>query len=322
MFRVILGGALGALILANAAHAQTCAIAPFSNGTTADATQLNNYLACLAPLNAPNFTGFVGIGTTAPVGLLELEDNSTGGGQLTIESDIDHGAKVGINFNTPYMGAMHTGSITSSFFDGPGLTITAPRDLPDLGTFGIAFNSNGGATRMFIDSYYGRVGIGTTTPPYTFYVNGTAGGTNAWTSPSDIRLKKNIASIEDGLSIVEQLRGVRFEWRSVDERTVGKKLSLAVGEPQVGLIAQEVKKVLPEAVTTSKDADGILGVKESKIIPVLVEAVKQLAAANRAQKAEIAALRTANTTMSKSVEQLRRRMDRPDGRLAMRTTTK
>jgi len=280
---------IGLSMPTTSAHA-ACAEIPFANGTTADADQLNNYLQCLAPLNSPNFTGDVGIGTTAPVSLLHLADTSTAGGELTIESDYATSARAGINFNTPYQGTMHTGSITSSFYSTPGMVLTAPRDLASLGTYGIAFNSNSGATRMFIDSNYGRVGIGTMTPSYLLYVNGTSGGTNEWTSTSDARLKKNILPIKDALTVVENLQGVQFQWRGVNERTVGKTLKLSTDTKQIGFIAQDVRKVVPEAVTVSRDPDAILGVQEAKLTPILVEAVKQLAALNKAQSLKISQL--------------------------------
>ncbi len=57
----------------------------------------------------------------------------------------------------------------------------------------------------------GAVGIGTPTPGYLLNVNGTAGGPSAYVNYSDIRLKKNIAPIANALSIIQQLKGVRFQ---------------------------------------------------------------------------------------------------------------
>jgi hypothetical protein len=62
-------------------------------------------------------------------------------------------------------------------------------------------------------------------------------------------------------------------------------VALPVGEPQLGLIAQEVAKVLPETVTAPRPGgDGAYSLKEDKLIPALVEAIKE-------QQAEIEALR-------------------------------
>ena len=66
-------------------------------------------------------------------------------------------------------------------------------------------------------------------------VNGTAAkpGGGSWTSSSDIRLKKNVKTIEDALDRILALRGVEFEW---DEP---ERARLLPG-PQMGMIAQEV----------------------------------------------------------------------------------
>jgi len=85
-------------------------------------------------------------------------------------------------------------------------------------------------------------------------------------STSDVRLKKNIRAISpNALSSVSKLEGVRFEWlkeHDPDEST------------SVGVIAQQVREVLPEAVTSRED--GTLAVRYELIIPLLIEAIKQL----------------------------------------------
>ena len=77
---------------------------------------------------------------------------------------------------------------------------------------------------------------------------------------SDARKKKSIHSITDYETILSSIHGVRFEW-------------IQSGEKDVGVIAQDVLPVLPEAVTDSEDG---YKVAYMKIIPVLVEAVKAL----------------------------------------------
>ena len=115
-----------------------------------------------------------------------------------------------------------------------------------------------------------RVGIGTITPQYKLDVNGTIRGNNV--SPSDLRLKQNIQPLENPLAKVEQLRGVSFEWK---EQNAGR---------QIGMIAQEVEKALPELVST--DGEGYKSIAYDKMTAVLVGAVKALKAENEALKAE------------------------------------
>jgi hypothetical protein len=87
------------------------------------------------------------------------------------------------------------------------------------------------------------------------------GGTAEWRVPgsvSDARWKTNIRPIEEASQILEGMRGVRFEWLT--------------GGSDVGVIAQEVAAVLPEAV---HGGDPFV-VEYIKIIPVLIEVVKDL----------------------------------------------
>jgi hypothetical protein len=90
------------------------------------------------------------------------------------------------------------------------------------------------------------------------------------TAYSDIRLKKNVQTIVDPLNIVSRLRGVTFDW-------------IESGEHSYGLIAQEVEEVLPELVvdnvpdqnSVDKDKPSIKSVDYSKMVSVLIEAVKE-----------------------------------------------
>jgi hypothetical protein len=81
---------------------------------------------------------------------------------------------------------------------------------------------------------------------------------------SDVRLKDNIRTFESAMDVVSQLRGVRFAWKETGVETVG-------------LIAQEVEKVLPELIGTNADT-GLKSVSYSNMVAVLIEAVKELKA--------------------------------------------
>ena len=116
----------------------------------------------------------------------------------------------------------------------------------------------------------GNVGIGTftTTPAHKLHVNGTVAGVGPYVNLSDLRYKHDIRAIEGALSKVRSLRGVTFDWR----REEFPHLDFATGR-SVGFVAQEVERVVPEAVT--RDAEGFRSVAYSHLTPVLVEAVKE-----------------------------------------------
>ena len=87
---------------------------------------------------------------------------------------------------------------------------------------------------------------------------------------SDKRLKDNIAVIPSALKKIESIRGVEFLWNSkADNKTNGKH--------DVGVIAQEVEKIVPSAV---KEENDYLKVEYHKIIPLLIESVKELSKEN------------------------------------------
>ena len=88
------------------------------------------------------------------------------------------------------------------------------------------------------------------------------------TAFSDASLKKDVVTISDALDKIYQMRGVTYTMINNDERGVG-------------VIAQEVQKVVPEAV---RDNNGILSVAYGNLIGVLIEAIKELS--NRVEAME------------------------------------
>jgi hypothetical protein len=84
---------------------------------------------------------------------------------------------------------------------------------------------------------------------------------------SDISLKDNIRPIESAVFKIQQIRGVTFDWNEKSN-----KLQQEKGH-DVGLIAQEVEMVLPEVIQIRKD--GIKAISYEKVVPLLVEAIKE-----------------------------------------------
>lgn len=90
---------------------------------------------------------------------------------------------------------------------------------------------------------------------------------------------------------------------------MGKDFRLPVGEPQVGFIAQNLQRILPEAVSVSSGKEAIMSVAELKVVPVLVEAVKALKAANDAQASKIVELNTRLSEQGRRLAQLEARLN-------------
>ena len=114
----------------------------------------------------------------------------------------------------------------------------------------IYFQDSGGSNRFSID------GSG----------NGVfSGNVTAYGSPSDIRLKENVEVIDNALDKVKQLKGITYDLKSDGNRLTG-------------LIAQDLEKVLPEAVYTEKDLETEeehLAIRYGNTVGLLVEAIKE-----------------------------------------------
>ena len=93
-----------------------------------------------------------------------------------------------------------------------------------------------------------------------------AGDVIAFGAPSDVRLKENIKPIESALDKVMKLQGVTFDWKKSD--------NLLDIKEDIGFIAQDVQKVIPELVRENKD--GMLSMRHQGIAPILLEAIKEL----------------------------------------------
>ena len=85
---------------------------------------------------------------------------------------------------------------------------------------------------------------------------------------SDKNLKDNIQVIKGSLDKIGDIRGVEFDWNDKSPGWAQER------GHDVGVIAQEVQKVLPEIVTKRKN--GYLGVDYKRIVPLLIESIKEL----------------------------------------------
>ena len=91
---------------------------------------------------------------------------------------------------------------------------------------------------------------------------------------SDKSLKENIKNIENPLEKVSQINGVTFDWTDDYIKEHGGEDKYFVRKNDVGVIAQEIEKVLPQVVATREN--GIKAVKYDRIVALLIESVKEL----------------------------------------------
>ena len=209
---------------------------------------------------------------------------------VIISTGGDNSANVGIGTDTPLYG-LHVdndaayGGIFLEGNNAPGLTIRDNSSTSEAkiyvqstagsqGNLRISSDNNnvattpsiefniGGSNKMYIEDG-GNIGINDPTPSYKLDVNGTIRATGDIIAFSDVRVKENIKTIKSSLDKVSKLRGVEFNKIGEDEKSIG-------------VIAQEIEKVIPEVVKT--DDEGMKSVAYGNISGLLIEAIKELKA--------------------------------------------
>ena len=148
-------------------------------------------------------------------------------------------------------------------------------------------------------NYFARpVGINTTSlSTYELVVNGeaakTGGGT--WSNYSDIRLKNILGDYDKGLTEILALQPVVFNYK------VDNPLDLPSDDEEIGLIAQEVREIFPEAVTVKQD--GYLDFNMHPIIVAYVNAIKELKTENDDLQEQVNELESRLAAIEKMLQQ-------------------
>lgn len=210
--------------------------------------------------------GNVGLGTAGPNARLDIKQFSEefiGGLQLRRSTTNDTWGVVTGSDNSLYFGYANDASLANAHADFTVIPL-------------VITSSN-------------RVGVNTTAPDQTFSVNGNAsktGGTT-WLAFSDRRLKNIKSPFTTGLSAVMKLQPVRYEYKS------DNALKLANEGEHIGFAAQDVQKVIPEAVTTN--SQGYLMVNGDPIIWTMLNAIKEQQKEIQELKKEIRQLRGSRT---------------------------
>jgi hypothetical protein len=144
---------------------------------------------------------------------------------------------------------------------------------------------------------FGRVGIENVAPSYTLDVNGLLRvQTTIYTS--DARFKNDVKTIDNGMQVIQQLRGTTYTFKDEGE-TPGFNFGPGL---HAGFIAQEVEKVLPHLVYT--DEQGYKGVDYVSVIPYLVEGFQELASQNATVMQQNEEITARNKALEAQVEAL------------------
>lgn len=252
---------------------------------------LNNTAAGHYSLAAGRSAAAYHNGTFAWADDADVEFASTAPNQFLIRAS----GGIGINTNAPNSHLALQGSVANARFQiggtgGDANHLSSGRDFVFNATGGLfTFRSISNINNL--DSY---------TDQFVIQSNGNANLRGLLFQFSDRRYKTHVSTFSDALDAILNLRGVTYEW----DRAHWPEREYARGR-QIGFIAQEVERILPELVTT--DSNGYKSVAYANVVPVLVEAVKTL---KTRQEGEIHALKQENAELRRELQAVLKRLER------------
>lgn len=259
-------------------------------------------------------SGNVGIGTSAPAAKLHVAGNVQLDGDIVLPGNT---AMKGTNA-TSYFSLL---SGTSSN-DGASLQMYGGSHASQAGnaflTYGggasgflqMRFNNGSTNTNVMRLTAAGNVGIGINNPTYQLQLSTDSAakpGTSTWTIASDERLKDIRAPFTRGLAAIHGLETVYFNYKN------DNPLGLPSDKEYVGIRAQDVRKVIPEAISTDKE--GFLHVTNDSIIWTVVNAVKELSINIFKHDREIALLKSENEFLKSENESKNQELQKIKNRL-------
>ena len=129
---------------------------------------------------------------------------------------------------------------------------------------------------------------------------GGAGSGSLSPTPSDRRYKRDVVPVSSTLDRVLKLEGVYYQWK----RDEFPEMNFPDGQ-QIGLIAQDVERLFPEVVGTTKDEYKTL--EYAQLVPVLIEAIKTQQQIIETQNVELRKMRSEGENLSRRLENLEKR---------------
>ena len=224
-------------------------------------------------ISGPKNSGELGseVGLTTNKITKAVDDDHIGDSNIS-----DTGTKVSINSNTEVTGSLIvtagiTGALTgnaSTATTAGTVTTAAQPSITSVGTL-TSLTVNGAVTlNAGTTAVTGALIVGGATTSTTVGLIRASNDVIAYAS-SDERLKENLLTISGSLDILKQINGYYFDWITME----------GVHENEghdIGVIAQEIEKVLPEVVTTREN--GYMAVKYEKLVALLIQTNKELLA--------------------------------------------
>jgi hypothetical protein len=223
-------------------------------------------------------TSFAAVGSNGGTTTSKVYISGTYNGNVNIKLDGDN-AQVQVGANAAGSSALNT--IGYNAYGGTGYYgfLTATNTYASATTPSKFFRLNSTGSIEIVNSTYGAV-------PFTFTDAGAFSATNNITAyASDRRLKKNITPITNAVEKIRSIGGYTFDW---DMEETARWGFTPDNSHEHGVIAQEIQAVVPDAVarapfdtsmedpTASKSGQDYLTVRYEKLVPLLVQSIKDL----------------------------------------------
>lgn len=262
----------------------------FNTGVLTIKSRYDDWTAKTTFLAMDHATGYVGINTVTPASRLHVNGYAQFGSNVQFAYAADNDPLIYLGLNGPDRVYVMGPSGTGGRVDYMGSTQYANAAYIDLngrttgnngrvGFIAATDTANGTSTH-----YFGKISSGGAIAYLAeFHSNGDLWTLGSHSVTSDRRLKKNIRPLENALNKIRSIDGIYFQWN--DKASWGDQETT-----HIGVIAQDVQEMFPEAV--QEDKNGYLVVSLEALIPALIESVKELDAQNQSLRGKVDGLET------------------------------